>query len=84
MKQLMTRRATTGQVVTLKIEGKLTRLQKHNLFAVLHNCSTTVYGADVRDYFTSELKSDFDKVGFGGNHIWFSNSKNERLAIITI
>ncbi len=74
---------TSGHKLELEIEGKVSKDQKHSLSCAMNNAHTTVYG-DIRNYLCDNLKHSFDKVGYGGNHVWCSDKNNIRLAIIKI
>lgn len=77
---------TSGHQITLEIESELTKQQKSCIEKAFNYASTVLFGNDIRGVLCKELQYQphFDKVGYGGYHIWISDDKGNRLAIIKI
>ena len=82
----MERISTSGHLLILEVEGKLSKIQKSVIETVFNYAGTVFFGNDIRGVLCKELEHSphFNKVGAGGNHVWIADGNDERIAIIKI
>ena len=82
----MERISTSGHLLILEVEGKLSKFQKSVIETAFNYAGTVFFGNDIRGLLCKELgySTLFDKVGAGGNHVWIADANDERIAIIKI